>query len=153
MRILDKHLHASDWVVMLSAQGQIIRQGQFMDLGLKDDPSEWLTVNTTSSSEMTQHDTILVPPTVADQRKLDALKDLKRRTGDISLYLYYMKSIGWPACFIFFALSVLYAFATVFPRRSNYYQMWRPSLTVLDKKFGSDSSLERRLSAISLVST
>jgi ATP-binding cassette subfamily C (CFTR/MRP) protein 1 len=46
----------------------------------------------------------------------DDATDLTRKTGDIAVYNYYFKSIGWPSAVMFFCSAALLVFNTYFPR-------------------------------------
>jgi ATP-binding cassette subfamily C (CFTR/MRP) protein 1 len=46
----------------------------------------------------------------------DDLLDLTRRTGDIAVYKYYAKSIGWDYSIMFMAANIAFAFTYSFPR-------------------------------------
>lgn len=56
-----------------------------------------------------------VPAPKSEQEKLD----LKRKTGDMSLYAYYFRSIGWIRGVAFLGLAIVYIFLGKFPRKSS----------------------------------
>ena len=47
--------------------------------------------------------------------------DTSRQTGDVKIYLYYVKSVGWVASLIFVAAIIGFVFCTSFP--SKYSQL------------------------------
>jgi ATP-binding cassette subfamily C (CFTR/MRP) protein 1 len=52
-------------------------------------------------------------------KEFDQQKDLTRRTGDVQVYKYYFKSIGWRHITALFALMVVAEFCLYFPRKQN----------------------------------
>ena len=57
----------------------------------------------------------------ADMTKLVDLEedDASRRMGDLSIYLYYVQSIGWTPTIIFIAAITVYIFCVSFPSKSS----------------------------------
>lgn len=53
-----------------------------------------------------------------------------RRTGDVQIYIYYVKSVGWWATLIFVAAIVGFVFCISFPSeffsQLAYFLEWRP---------------------------
>ena len=49
----------------------------------------------------------------------DQAQDLARRTGDMAVYAYYMKSVGWPKAMVFAGFTALAVFASSFSRMSQ----------------------------------
>ncbi|KJF60311.1 uncharacterized protein CIMG_12872 [Coccidioides immitis RS] len=106
-----KHLPFADDVVILD-QGRIVQDARDATVSkievLKDtmmQPSQLVEKDTQSSQ---------------DANELPGLstieQDLVRRTGDIEVYKYYAKSIGWKYTSLFAIANIGYAFAIAFPR-------------------------------------
>lgn len=51
------------------------------------------------------------------QRDNHEEQDLIRQNGDITLYIYYLRSIGWSSGIIFIGTNVLATFGIIFPRK------------------------------------
>ncbi|QVM10646.1 hypothetical protein D8B26_005299 [Coccidioides posadasii str. Silveira] len=106
-----KHLPFADDVVILD-QGRIVQDARDATVSkievLKDtmmQPSQLVEKDMQSSQ---------------DANELPGLstieQDLVRRTGDIEVYKYYAKSIGWKYTSLFAIANIGYAFAIAFPR-------------------------------------
>ncbi|KAE9375968.1 ABC transporter-like protein [Stipitochalara longipes BDJ] len=110
------HLPAADWVVILSKEGRISQQGHFADLELQGDRVQWLKTHLNLTANVTGPKVLSNAEFPANQKMLNDVNDLTRRTGDFGIYYYYAQSIGWPSCLIFLSLSIVYVFLTVFPQ-------------------------------------
>ena len=58
-----------------------------------------------------------------------------RRTGDVQIYLYYVKSVGWWATLIFVLAIVGFIFCTSFPSRSIHCALCWTEATDLTSPF------------------
>ncbi|KAI0136261.1 putative ATP-binding cassette transporter [Xylariales sp. AK1849] len=110
-----KFLHYADKIVMLS-DGRIKYEGTYQHAvrhGLVD----------AIENEERDDDKLKEPPSgVPNQMKENAseiaktnvLDDLSRATGDISIYRYYYRFIGWPKAAVFVAFIIINVFSTTF---------------------------------------
>ena len=103
--------------MILSKEGRISQQGQFADLELQGDRVQWLKPHLNLTANVTGPKELSNTKFPANQKMLNDVNDLTRRSGDFGIYNYYAQSIGWPSCLIFLSLSIVYVFLTVFPRK------------------------------------
>lgn len=120
-----RHLRDADNIHVLGEDGSVLEQGSFKDLDLqigyvqslflKENEKTIITSNTGSESLGTA-------PTKAPNASVtgatDEEKDLLRRTGDVQVYKYYLKSIGWKHSIALFTLTIAAEFCLYFPRKS-----------------------------------
>ncbi|PYI35212.1 P-loop containing nucleoside triphosphate hydrolase protein [Aspergillus indologenus CBS 114.80] len=115
----DQHSHFANHIVMLNSNGRIEKQGSVQSLGLI---SQSTTHATEASSET---------PTAQDEggdksastKKVETLTvddvaDIARRTGDVAVYTYYMRAIGWPSILGACLIIVVHTFS------STFLQVW-----------------------------
>ena len=103
--------------MILSKEGRITQQGHFAGLELQGDRVQWLKTHLNLTANVTGPKEVSIAEFPANQKMLNDVNDLTRRTGDFGIYYYYAQSIGWPSCLIFLSLSIVYVFLTVFPRK------------------------------------
>ncbi|KAK2871937.1 hypothetical protein FQN49_002682 [Arthroderma sp. PD_2] len=107
-----KHLYFADKVVVLH-KGRIVQDGPGDAMGsraealsdIMSQPSQALKQETEESREVKE--SVALPTNE---------QDLARRTGDIEVYKYYARSIGWKYTTLFILANIGYAFAIAFPR-------------------------------------
>ena len=66
-------------------------------------------------SQFISHDS-LPSPTERKAPELEAQQDLNRKTGDLSIYSYWFKAIGWKNGVVYLLLYTLYVFFYKFPQ-------------------------------------
>lgn len=66
---------------------------------------------------------------VAEKSSNEALEDLARRTGDLSVYAYYLRAVGKVKIIITIFISLAYIFCLVYPRTSAVKSIRMGSLT------------------------
>jgi ATP-binding cassette subfamily C (CFTR/MRP) protein 1 len=124
----------ADWLVVLG-DASVKYQGTWADLTLK--PEHILTVHVTETSKSNAKDQIQMDSTVQSQtlKVADAISDLTRATGDVSLYGnmliqsygcfvltslsyvgYYVKSVGYRNFLLLLACTASYSFFVTFPQ-------------------------------------
>jgi ATP-binding cassette, subfamily C (CFTR/MRP), member 1 len=90
-----QQLPKADNVVILSRSGTILTQGPFNTL---DFTTSFFASNTWTSSQSSQNkdsvETMTTPSTNAVFRTVED-PDLSRATGDLTIYAYYAKAVGW----------------------------------------------------------
>ncbi|OJK00423.1 hypothetical protein ASPACDRAFT_1880763 [Aspergillus aculeatus ATCC 16872] len=113
----DQHSHVADHIVMLSSNGRIENQGSVRSFGLISQP---ITHASEASPETpTAEDESQDKP--ASTKKVETLTvddiaDIARRTGDVAVYTYYMKAIGWPSILGACLVIVVHTFSSTFPQ-------------------------------------
>lgn len=123
-----KRLPYADYIVVLDGQGNVSEQGSFQELNASggyvsnfDLPApDWRF-----EAKETKFDQLFPPPTelvhgpiaVKATKGLSELElDANRRTGDLSVYAYYTKTVGKTAVISFIAAICGYVFAMAFPQ-------------------------------------
>lgn len=115
---VHQYLTQADHIVILD-EGRIAEQGSFEKLissegYLRDFKPRGVPFEITDSSDDVVETSPNKPAAAPD--KIDtAQQDLARKTGDMSVYSYYFKSIGWPLMFLIVLSEVGFAFGTKFP--------------------------------------
>ncbi|KAL7815012.1 P-loop containing nucleoside triphosphate hydrolase protein [Trichoderma aethiopicum] len=109
------HFSLADWLIVL-ADSSIQYQGSVA--GLKDQPQNILKVNATDLDKHAAEEQLKVDSNVQRQtmKVADAISDLSRATGDITLYGYYIKAIGFRNFFLLLACTASYSFFVTFPQ-------------------------------------
>ena len=123
---MNKRLPLADHIVVLDKQGGILEQGTFAELNVSNgyvaslglppacwDSEEHESEQSRVSSNATEND--------ADTSTLHANAELtllnaNRQTGDLAIYGYYAKSVGWLALTVFIVGISGYAFGMSFPQ-------------------------------------
>ena len=101
-------------VIVLSPEGSILRQGPYDDNGLRD-----LDVLVCRPPQSSDDDS---PAELRPARKVTRVissktnLDMARQIGDLSLYKYYAKFIGWYGGAIFLSFQAAHIFCETFPR-------------------------------------
>ncbi len=126
----SKRLPFADHIVVLSEKGIIAEQGSFKELNAAGgyvssfelQPANW----TLRSTEMTNLDQVLamnttnkiVYPTLPPSKESTESKEFEanKRTGDLAIYAYYAKSVGWFAVVTFVVAMCAYVFCISFPQ-------------------------------------
>ena len=126
----SKRLPFADHIVVLNEMGKVVEQGSFRELNtlggyvssFELQPADW----TLRSSEMTNLDQVLamavpnkvVYPTLPPSKESTKTAEFEanKRTGDLAIYAYYAKSVGWYAVLIFIVSMCAYVFCISFPQ-------------------------------------
>ena len=126
----SKRLPFADHIVVLNEEGRIVEQGSFRELNalggyvssFELQPADW----TLRSSEMTNLDQVLamaaaskvVYPTLPPSKESAKATEFEanKRTGDIAIYGYYIRSVGLVAVLIFVFAMCAYVFCISFPQ-------------------------------------
>ncbi|KAK5137623.1 hypothetical protein LTR08_007918 [Meristemomyces frigidus] len=103
-----RHARYADHIVAIARDGRIIQEGSYEQLHKSNPDLSKLLVQApmvinkeTDSSE--------TGPISKTRRSVENSIDLTRRSGDLSIYAYMLRSAGWPYCTLFFATVMLYA--------------------------------------------
>lgn len=126
----SKRLPFADHIVVLDENGAIAEQGSFRELNAAGGyvssfellPAEWAVKPT----EMTNLDQVLamttaskvVYPTLPPTKESIEAEEFEanKRTGDLAIYAYYAKSVGWFAVLTFIVAMSAYVFCISFPQ-------------------------------------
>ena len=125
-----KRLPYADHIMVLGKNGHVLEQGTFDDLNAQggyvsslnlrmEKTLEAKTPKMIGTQSTSSKSTITATPSTSVLKTED---DMNRQTGDIAIYLYYVRSVGWPATIIFIAAIVIYVFCYSFP--SIWLKWW-----------------------------
>ncbi|MCJ1433569.1 hypothetical protein MMC27_002932 [Xylographa pallens] len=119
------HLALSDHVVVMGTNGCVAEQGSFDQLrSLQGFVSNLTSHQPSGESNIQEEQSDDTPqsnsPLPVENPAL--AQDLTRRTGDISVYQYYFKSIGWRLGSIMLSVLILVTFASTFPQ--EWLNVW-----------------------------
>ncbi|TDZ30378.1 ABC transporter atnG [Colletotrichum spinosum] len=113
------HCHLADWLLILG-HDSIAYQGTWA--GLENKPGNILKHNIYETRR--EEKQTLVDKTVQSQslKVTEAIVDLSRATGDVSLYGYYLKAVGFGNFSILLVCTATYSFFITFPQ--YWLQKW-----------------------------
>jgi len=114
-----KRLPYADHLIALAEDGKISEQGSFKDLSgaggyissFNLPPPEWNYHPTYSKSEIDKQKLNTVESSTTDE----IIDDASRRNGDVSVYLYYVRAVGWIPTLIFVVAISAFVFCISFP--------------------------------------
>jgi ATP-binding cassette, subfamily C (CFTR/MRP), member 1 len=125
-------LPLADNIIILDKDGKAIEQGAFDTLRARDgfvgrlalhpeileaDPGSIQTEDTSSVKAPPTAPKVLLGPSAND------VADLTRQTGDVSVYKYYLKSIGWKIGLANAMGSLVYMFGSKFPCKYSQFRI------------------------------
>ncbi|TVY94269.1 ABC transporter, partial [Lachnellula willkommii] len=126
-----KRISYADHIICLQGNGRISEQGAFKDLNAAEGyvssfalpPPEWHYEpgTTPKSLDEKKKENITTSTEVANPND----DDLSRRTGDIAVYLYYIRAVGWIPTLIFVVAVSVFVFCLSFP--SIWVKWWATS--------------------------
>ncbi|KAI9691603.1 MAG: hypothetical protein M1822_007674 [Bathelium mastoideum] len=127
-----RRLRDADHIIVLHSDGKVAEQGSFNDLESQGGYTSTFALASADAKATQKHDTdgIQESPSssVATKAKAEATTELTeleadstRRTGDVAVYLYYIKAIGWIPTIIFFVCISCYVVGISFP---NIWVKW-----------------------------
>ncbi|KAG8169736.1 hypothetical protein KVR01_000481 [Diaporthe batatas] len=107
------YFHLSDWLTVLG-DASIKFQGTWADLAEKLGP----TAGPVVPQENNHQAQLEVDSTIQKQalKVADAASDLSRATGDLSLYSYYIRAVGYRNFFLLMICTALYSLFITFPQ-------------------------------------
>jgi hypothetical protein len=118
----EKHLKEADNLIVLSKDGHMEGQGSFEELVGKNQYilslscSAGLEHSDIEESDSSLGQTQEANNQVGETRERETTSNILRGGGDISLYSYYINSLGWWAFGLTLLFASLYVFCTAFPR-------------------------------------
>lgn len=116
-----KRLPFTDQIVVLDHEGKLLEQGNFDDL---NSTGGYVSSFSLGLSDLDCKPVKPVAPDASRDQPLSAEKPEDNREenygsdGDITIYLYYIKSIGWFSALVFFAAISTFSFGLSFPSMS-----------------------------------
>ena len=123
-------LFYADNIVALGPSGEIIEQGNYKQLYYTRGYVRSLSRLQHSKSRLGSNGNSTNEPVVEDSAtRLEverAASDASRRTGDLTIYLYYFKSIGWVYTIYFLFLVIAFAFCITFPSKYRAREKGHP---------------------------
>ncbi|POS72247.1 hypothetical protein DHEL01_v209361 [Diaporthe helianthi] len=109
------YFHLSDWLIVLG-DASVKYQGTWADLAQKSganiDPSILQSEKKDDQTQLEVDSTIRIQTL----KVADAVLDLSRATGDLSLYSYYLRAVGYRNFFLLMTCTALYSFFITFPQ-------------------------------------
>lgn len=117
----------ADEVLVLNSQGCVVQKGPFHSTRLTDeitDPGQSGQYDLRKDSEEKNSSLkkeLIVPKLLTPE----VITDMSRQIGDIAVYSYYLRAIGWPLVLGACMIILVYTFSANFPRESH------SSLTIL----------------------
>ena len=114
-------LPSADYIIALGKNGEVVEQGKFQELNAIDGYVRSFAIQHAKSYPDAVED---APSKITLEPKqipalVDAMDEKKRQLGDMSVYMYYFKSIGTMTTILFFLYSALFAGLSTI--RSEYY--------------------------------
>jgi len=122
--LIVRHLSLADNIIVLDKSGKAIEQGTFPKLRTSSGFVSRLILHPeildphTGSPPIEENPSGTAPvsiPKAFQGPSANDIADLARQTGDISVYKYYLKSIGWKIALVNATGSLLYTFGNRFP--------------------------------------
>ena len=120
-----QHLRHADSIIVLSTDGNVASHGTFDELKRSNSYFQSLLIKDHRTDEENvieneqMHQSTAMPLDEADIDQEWRVDELSRATGDVTLYKYYIQSIGGLYCSLFFGLYICYIFCVSFPRKSH----------------------------------
>ncbi|KAI1841095.1 hypothetical protein JX266_012688 [Neoarthrinium moseri] len=106
------HLPVSDLIIVLAKPGHIAQKGSFAELQSQNGYVRDLALDQSSQARCEDDESIeneaKSVPQAEPAREDPELLDLKRQTGDVSLYAFYLKSVSATIALCWLGLAVLY---------------------------------------------
>lgn len=118
----ERCLNLANHIVVLSRQGKIAQQGNFSELQTSDGYIRDLLLRPAKENDVTEaRDQRIKPrPKISGPAQTEAF-DLTRKTGDMAVYSYYFKSIGWPSALSLLLFAAVTTFMMYFPRQYSTF--------------------------------
>lgn len=128
---LVRYLRDADQIIVLGNDGHIIEQGTLHELEQNDGYARNSFIESVAYKDPKEgvEEKIAEAPKQSSLPKgrlsKDEQRELLRRSGDTSLYTYYLKSIGWRYGITAFILNSAAVFFIYFPRKySTVVPVW-----------------------------
>jgi ATP-binding cassette subfamily C (CFTR/MRP) protein 1 len=109
-------LPSADYIIALGGRGEIVEQGTFQALNTSQGYVRSFSV------QQSKHESATTEPTgkftlrpMSTSPLTNAMDNKKRQLGDLSVYLYYFRSIGTVSIMLFFLFNAAQGFFSTFP--------------------------------------
>ncbi|KAI9709499.1 MAG: hypothetical protein M1820_003259 [Bogoriella megaspora] len=154
-----KRLPDADHIIAINGEGKVSEQGSFEQLKLTGGYTSMFGLSSNAPKTNPEDDTQKLSKTDTSKgaTQQDALPELpvadddaSRRTGDTSVYIYYIQAIGWVPTIIFFACISCYVFGIAFP---NIWVKWwaQANATAPNENLGYWLGIYGLLGAVALI--
>jgi hypothetical protein len=116
-----KRLPYCDHVVALSSEGRIVEQGTYDKLNRSGGYVSSFDLPPPDWDFAPEKHVYEAPPKYTERAAADKVTEedmqaeANRRTGDASIYLFYVRSVGWTATLIFVVSITIFIFGQLFP--------------------------------------
>ncbi|CAJ2506119.1 Uu.00g002490.m01.CDS01 [Anthostomella pinea] len=123
-----RRLPYCDWVIALGNEGRIVEQGSFDTLNGTGGYVSSFDLPPPDWDSAPEELTYASPPRYTERpihekvTEEDVQAETNRRTGDVAIYLYYIRSVGWIPTLIFIASITIFIFGQSFP--TIWVKMW-----------------------------
>ena len=144
-----KRVPFADYIVHIGADGRVAEQGTFVELNNADGyvtslslpKADWSHIspdqggdrsNRVSEGSINTHTSDVAIPELSKEMSSDGTAvsspdgddkesdGMSRRTGDVQIYLYYVRSVGWWATILFTLAISGFVFSVSFPSKSAF---------------------------------
>ncbi|PMD29625.1 hypothetical protein L207DRAFT_615485 [Hyaloscypha variabilis F] len=148
-----KRVPYADHVITLGGDGKISEQGSFRDLNAEGGyvssfslaPPEWIYEPKDTIKLLQGKESGVIDPIRNTE------DDASRRTGDVTIYLYYIRAVGWIPSLTFVLAISAFVFCLSFP--TIWVKWWAASnVTAPNQKFGFYLGIYGLLGVMALVS-
>lgn len=111
-----RHLSQADHIVLLGTGGRVMEQGRPETLLRVKGHAQAIAASSggTPGGQTERGVALNTAPNHAPSAAKDTQHDLARRTGDIAVYWYYLRSIGWLYGSVILVTALTFAFGTKF---------------------------------------
>jgi ATP-binding cassette subfamily C (CFTR/MRP) protein 1 len=120
--IIVNLLPSADYIIALGSNGDVVEQGNFEELNKSNGYVRSFSVQQpkrqSQNTEPAGNFTSAPMPTSA---LVDAMGDNKRQLGDLTVYMYYFRTLGKTVSFLFVFFAAGNGFFFSFPSRSRLW--------------------------------
>ena len=114
-----KRVPFADHVITLGGDGKVSEQGSFKDLNAEGGyvssfslpPAEWNYQPNETTHLPYDKESVVAPSAKCTE------DDASRRTGDVAIYMYYVRAVGWIPTLIFVIAISAFVFCLSFPSK------------------------------------
>lgn len=147
-------LSSADHIIALGSTGEILEQGTFEELNANGSAGYVYSLSLSSRAvteaslnkedETAQAIMTSVEESAKKEPEDDGSDGNGRRTGDLTVYKYYIETIGWGSWCIFVSLCCAYGFGSVFPRKYILYFSFSMIYVWYDRSFSRPNSFHQK---------
>jgi hypothetical protein len=115
-------LPSADYIIALGSNGEVVEQGTFEELNKSNGYVRSFSVQQSKeqfqNTEPAGKSTLGPMPTSA---LVDAMDDKKRQLGDLTVYMYYFRTLGKTVSFLFVFFAASHGFFYSFPSKPRLW--------------------------------